>query len=615
MKSIIRILAFAKNYKRYAVLNVVFNVLSVIFSMFSVAMLYPFLQVLFSDDDAKLQQYVANGVPSIGFSAEGILNYANYYLAKISLERGRMDALVYICLFVIISIFFKNLFRYLAMYFLAPIRNGIVMDLRNSLFDKTMKLSLSFYSNERKGDIMARMTADVKEVEFSVMNSLEMMFRDPINILVFLVMMITLSFKLSLFVFVMLPLTGLIVGRIAKSLRKTSVREKEEMGFLLSIIDETLSGMRIITAFNAQQSMRAKFRKSNSSYTKYMVSVYRKTDLSSPLSEFLGVSVLVSVMYFGGLLVLGNNPSMTGAIFITYIGLFAQLIQPAKSFTTAYYNIQKGIASLERINTILDADETIKENATAKSTSTFEREILFNNVSFEYQRGDNGYVLKDVNLKIEKGKCIALVGQSGSGKSTLADMLPRFYDVNKGEVLIDGTNVKDLKLNDLRSLMGIVSQESILFNDTVFNNIAFGIDNATEADVIAAAKVANADEFITKMPNGYYTNIGDRGNKMSGGQRQRLSIARAVLKNPPVLILDEATSALDTESERLVQDALNKLMKNRTSIIIAHRLSTIIHADEIIVLQKGEITERGNHQQLLAKNGTYKKLHDLQTFV
>ena len=615
MKNIFGVLQYIKGYWRYAILNIIFNILSAAFSLFSIAMLFPFLQVLFSNDSKKMDEIVQQGEPDLQLSSESIVNTINYILAKVIDLHGQIYALVGICLFIIITIFFKNLFRYLGMFFIAPIRNGVVKDMRNNLFKKILELPLSYYSDERKGAIMSHMTADVREVEWSIMNSLEMIFREPIAIVISLVLMVLMSWQLTALAFVLLPITGLFIGRIGKSLKRTSTKEKEKTGILLSIMDETLGGLRIIKAFNAENNIKQKFEKENNDYTKLMVKAYRKVDLSSPLSEFTGITVFVVILYVGGKMVLGNEPTMNGAVFITYLALFSQLIAPAKSFTTAYYNIQKGLASTERINKILNAEVTIKDPANPQPLKGFEKEIEYKNVSFAYREAEVGWVLNTINLKIQKGKTVALVGQSGSGKSTLADMLPRFYDPSHGEILIDGINIKDTKLHELRSLMGIVTQESILFNDTVFNNIAFGIDNVTEQQVIEAAKIANAHEFIAQMNQGYQTNIGDRGNKLSGGQRQRLSIARAVLKNPPILILDEATSALDTESERLVQDALNKLMKNRTSVVIAHRLSTIQHADEIIVMQKGEIIERGTHTELLTKHGAYHKLHELQSFV
>jgi subfamily B ATP-binding cassette protein MsbA len=617
LKLYFRILRYIIPYKGYAALNALFNVLFVAFSLFSLTMIAPFLDLLFLKNDSDYALRMEKGVPDLNFSIASLIDNFYFFLTQMIVdpERGKIYALVFICILVVVMFFLKNLCRYLALYFLAPVRNRVVRDLRNEIYNKTLELPLSYYSEERKGDIMSRMTSDVHEIEWSVMKSLEVVFRDPISIITFLITMVIMSPQLTLFVFVLLPLTGILIGSIGKSLRRTSARSKDTLGSLISIIEETLSGLRIIKAFNAEKSVSEKFGKTNNEYTTIMTRMYRKTDLSSPMSEFLGTCVMVVVMYFGGKLVLGSNPSLTASVFITYIAIFSQVIPPARSFTDAYYNIQKGIASAERIAKILDAEINIHEIENPISIKTFTQSIEFKNVSFAYVRGDVGYALRNINLKIEKGKTIALVGQSGAGKSTLVDILPRFYDATEGEVLIDGIANTSYKIKDLRALMGNVTQESILFNDTVFNNIAFGMEAVTVEAVEAAAKIANAHDFILQMENGYQSNIGDRGSKLSGGQRQRISIARAVLKNPPILILDEATSALDTESERLVQDALSNLMKNRTSLIIAHRLSTILHADEIIVMSKGEIIERGNHHQLIANDGAYKRLSDMQAFV
>lgn len=614
MKKLFGVLKYVSGYWNYAILNIAFNILSVVFSVFSIIMLFPFLQILFSDNNEKLNEVISKGEPILRLSTDAVINKVNYILAKGVVDHGKMQVLVWICAFIVVTILLKNITRYLAMFFLSPIRTGVIRDMRNKVFEKTMELPLSYYSDERKGDIMSRMTADMQEIEWSIMQSLEMIFREPLNIILFLVMMIAMSPSLTLIAFITLPVTALLIVWIGKSLKKSATKGKEKMGTLLSIMEETLGGLRIIKGFNAESQVAEKFLSENRQYTNLTNRVNRQVDLASPLSEFLGITVFVIILYFGGAMVL-NEKSMEGAVFITYLAMFSQLITPAKSFTYAYYNVQKGLASAERVNKIINAEVTIKNTNNPKPIKNFEKEIEFKNASFAYTRGDNGWALRNINLKIEKGKTIALVGQSGSGKTTLADMLPRFYDATEGNVLIDGCAIKELNIADLRKLMGIVTQESILFNDTVVNNIALGLEHAKEEDVIAAAKVANAHEFIMQMPQGYQTNIGDRGGKMSGGQRQRLSIARAVLKNPPILILDEATSALDTESERLVQDALNKLMKNRTSVVIAHRLSTIQYADEIIVLQKGELVERGNHTQLLQQNGVYKRLYDLQAFV
>ncbi|MFM2155969.1 MAG: hypothetical protein RL516_718 [Bacteroidota bacterium] len=547
-------------------------------------------------------------------SAKSLLNNFNYYLGNYIVENGQLKALMLISMLVVIMFFLKNLTRYMAMYFLAPIRNGVVRDIRRDVYHKILSLPIGYFTDERKGDMMARMTSDVQEVEWGIMNSLEAAFREPLNIIVFLITMFTMSSELTTFVLVLLPIAGLIIGRIGKSLKKKSVQAQEKMGELLSNIEETLGGLRIIHAFTAEKSASKKFGSLNNQHYGLMNKIGRRRDLASPVSEFLGTVVMTVVMYFGGLLVLGSETKLEPSEFIAFIAIFSQVITPAKSLTTAWYNIQKGLASSERIYKILDAEVLVKDPEHPAEAKPFSDKIYFDGISFSYLKEEGKSVLKNISLEIPKGKTVALVGQSGSGKTTLADMLPRYYDVDSGKITIDGVNIKDMRVSDLRGLMGIVTQESILFNDTVFNNIAFGMENASEEEVIAAAKIANANDFISAMSDGYQTSIGDRGSKLSGGQRQRLSIARAVLKNPPILILDEATSALDTESERLVQEALINLMKQRTTLVIAHRLSTIVHADEIIVMQSGEIVERGTHQELLNKNGYYKRLFDLQTF-
>jgi subfamily B ATP-binding cassette protein MsbA len=483
--------------------------------------------------------------------------------------------------------------------------------MRNDIFNKLLILPLSFYSKQKKGDIIARITSDVQEIEYSIMNYLEMIVRDPITILAYLAFMISLSPKLSLFVLIILPVTGIIIGQIGKTLRRQSRVGQAHFAGLVATIEESVSGIRIIKAFNAIMYSLQKFMKQNAEYAHVLLWIYRRRDLSSPLSEFMSSAVIVVVLWFGGRMVLADSPAIQAADFIAYIVVFSQIIPPAKTFAQGFYAIQKGIASADRVFEILDAEEVIEEKPDAISITTFNNKVEYRNVGFQYE---NEPVLNRVNLTINKGKLIALVGESGGGKSTMVDLLPRFYDVTGGEILIDGINIKDCKINDLRGLMGIVSQESILFNDTIFNNIAFGTNNASESDVIAAAKIANAHEFIMQTENGYQTNIGDRGSKLSGGQRQRISIARAVLANPPILILDEATSSLDTESEKLVQNALANVMKDRTSVVIAHRLSTIQHADEIIVLKKGEIIERGTHAELIKIEGAYKRLQDMQSF-
>jgi subfamily B ATP-binding cassette protein MsbA len=577
-------------------------------------MIAPFLDLLFLKGENDYLEKMAKGQPELKLSMGSLIENFYYYLTNTIVEEGKEHTLVLICVLVVILFFLKNMFKYFAMFFLAPLRNHVVKDLRQNLFDKTLVLPLSFFSEEKKGDIMARMTSDVHEIEWSIMATLEVIFRDPFSIILYLFALVFMSPQLTLFVFVLFPIAGFLIARIGKSLKRTTNRSREQFGGIMAIIEESLGGLRIIKAFTSEKTIGDKFRNQNLVYTNTMIRMYRKIDLSSPMSEFLGTVVLVIVMYFGGKLVLVQSAQLPASLFITYIAVFSQIIPPARALTNAYYNIQRGISATERVSMILEAPELITDNAKSTEISELKESISYKNVSFAYSKGDDGYALKNVSLTIKKGKTIALVGQSGSGKSTFADLLARFYDCSVGGIFIDNQNIKDIKLNSLRGILGIVSQESILFNDTIYNNIAFGKENATESQIMEAAKIANAHEFILETPNGYQTNIGDKGGKLSGGQKQRISIARAVLKNPDILILDEATSALDTESERLVQDALEKLLKNRTSIVIAHRLSTIVNADEIIVLNKGEILERGTHKELLELNSAYKKLYDMQIF-
>ena len=605
MHYFLRILKYIKPYLPFALLNILFNILSVLFSLVSLTMVIPFLGILF-----ETQEKVYNPPP---LSANATAIKENFYalISSIVDEKGKIEALLFICILVLVTFFFRNLFRYLSLYFLTPIRNGVVHDLRMDLHKKVISLPLPFFTEKRKGDITARMTSDLVEIEWSIMSSLEMLFKDPLNIIVYLATLVFISPQLTTFVILLLPVTGLIIGFIGRSLKKSSDRGQSKMGDLMSIIDENISGLRIIKAFNAESYINKNFEKDSNEYKGIMTKLLRKKDLSSPMSEFLSTIVMVVVMWFGGQLVLSTEGGLNAQEFIGYILIFSQIIPPAKSLTTSYYLIQKGSASAQRVYEILDAENEILDAENPKQMKLLNNQIEFKNLSFSYEKQA---VLKDINFTIGKGKMIALVGQSGSGKSTLADLLARFYDINQGEILIDNNNIKEITLHDLRALMGIVSQESILFNDTIFNNIRLGNVNASEQEVMDAAKIANAHDFILETENGYNTNIGDRGNKLSGGQKQRLSIARAVLKNPEILILDEATSALDTESERLVQEALDKLMHSRTSLVIAHRLSTIQNADEILVLEKGCIIERGTHQELIAQNGHYKKLSDLQSF-
>lgn len=624
MFKLFSVLKYIKGYWNYAFLNIAFNILYSVFSVVSIALVFPFLKLLNSSNEEllKMKSQIA---PQ--FSILKITSYVfdgfNYYISRLifslgsdteAILSGKVKALVFICLIVFIMTFFKNLCRYMAMFFIAPIRNGVVRDLRNKLHKKSLHLPLSYYNEEKKGDLLSRITNDVVEIEFGIMTSLEIIFREPLTILMFLSSMIVISPKLTLYVFVFLPIAAFFIVLVGKSLKRASQRSKETLGHLFTIIDETLGGIKIIKAFTGEKFIQQRFETINQKFYGQSVKVYRRTDLSSPLSESIVVGILMLILFLGGKMVIYGEGGLDAETFILYFIAASQIIPPIKQMTVAYGFIQKGVASEERIDKILNAPLVIENPTDPKPIGTLKYAIELRNVSFAYKKGDSGYVLRNIDLKIEKGKTIALVGQSGSGKTTMADMIPRFYDTDSGEILFDGTNIKEFNLLDLRQQIGIVSQESILFNDTIFNNIAFGLPNASIEDVKTAAKIANAHEFIQSFENGYDTNIGDRGSKLSGGQKQRISIARAILKNPSILILDEATSALDTESEKLVQEALYNLMKNRTSIVIAHRLSTISNADEIIVLSKGEIIERGNHTQLIELNGNYKKLCDMQSF-
>ena len=600
-----RIIKYIKPYTSYAILNVISNIVSVLFSLVSLTMIIPFLGILF-----ETQEKVYNPKP-FNFNTESIKDNFYAIISSVIDERGKLEALLFICVLVLITFFFRNLFRYSSLYFLTPIRNGIVHDLRTDLHKKIISLPLPFFTEKRKGDLTSRLTSDLVEIEWSIMSSLEMIFKDPLNIIIYLITLIVISPQLTVFVVILLPLTGILIGVIGRSLKKSSDRGQNKMGDLLSIIDENISGLRIIKAFDAEHHINSNFERESGDYKKIMTKLLRKKDLSSPMSEFLSTIVLVIVMWFGGQLVLMGEGNLSAEEFIGYILIFSQIIPPAKSLTSSYYFIQKVSAAARRVYEILDTENQISDAVNPKRIKLLNTQIDFKDITFKY---DNTEVLKNVNFSIEKGKMIALVGQSGSGKSTLADLLARFYDLEKGKILIDNHEIKSIALTDLRSLMGIVSQESILFNDTIYNNIRLGKLDASKDEIIHAAKVANAHQFILETKNGYQTNIGDRGNKLSGGQKQRISIARAVLKNPEILILDEATSSLDTESEKLVQNALEKLMEARTSLVIAHRLSTIKNADEIIVLDKGVIVERGTHDDLISKNGPYKKLSNLQSF-
>jgi subfamily B ATP-binding cassette protein MsbA len=606
MHNFFKLLSYIKPYKIYAILNLFFNILTILFAIFSLGMMIPLLKLIIGVEGLTLSAPAFNLTDT-----ETYLPNLYYQMSLMIQDQGAEHVLVLISIAIIVMFFFKNVFRYLAMWILSPLRNGVIRDLRNAVYSKFLILPLSYYSGKKKGDLIARATNDVQDVEWTIMGSLEILFRDSITVIAYMTTLFIISTKLTLVMLIVLPVAGVIIGRIGKSLRKKSLVAQNMNGVMLSFFEEAIGGLRIIKAFNAIGYSKNKFEDHNNKYTKVMISVFRRGDLSAPLSEFFGIVVMAVVLWFGGKLILSHDGTMDGPTFIFYVTLFSQVIPSIKSFSSGYYRIQKGTASAQRIWEVIEADEEIIEKEDAISKTTFDQSIEYNNLSFKYE---DDLVLNKVNLKIQKGKTIAIVGASGSGKTTLVNLLPRFYEANDGALLIDGINIQDMKINDLRSLMGIVNQESILFHDTIFNNIAFGMDNASEEEVIAAAKVANAHEFIKDLPEGYHTHIGDRGNKLSGGQKQRISIARAVLKNPPIMILDEATSALDTESERLVQDALENLMKNRTSVVIAHRLSTIKNADEIVVMNQGEIAEQGSHAELIEKQGIYHKLHALQSF-
>lgn len=595
-------------------LNIVFNVLSAILNVFSFALIIPILKILFKMDDRVYSFMEWTFRPSSWESWKTLPEAAqnNFYWSVNRLIEvyGSSSALIMLGVALIVMTLFKVLAMYMAFYTMIPIRTGVVRDIRNQINKKITELPLGFFSEERKGDIIARVSGDVNEIETSIMSSLDMLFKNPILILIYLSAMLIISWQLTAFVFILLPVAGYVMGQVGKKLKKKSLLGQSQWGALMSQIEETLSGLRIIKAFNAEKKIQRRFETQNETYRRTTNRIYRRQQLAHPMSEFLGTTTIVVILWYGGTLILGNNSPIDAPTFIYYLVIFYSIINPAKDLSKSVYAIQKGLASVERVDKILKAESNIVSPAVTKPV-TLNDAIEYRDVWFRYQ---HDWVLKGINLRIEKGKTIALVGQSGSGKSTLVDLLPRFYDVDQGAITIDGTDIREASLVDLRGLMGNVNQEAILFNDSFFNNIAFGVESATRAEVEEAARIANAHDFIMVSEEGYETNIGDRGGKLSGGQRQRISIARAILKNPPVLILDEATSALDTESERLVQEALENLMRNRTTIVIAHRLSTIRKADEICVMHEGEIVERGRHDELITMNGYYKRLCDMQKF-
>lgn len=609
MKTYFRILSYARPFRRHLPWYGIYAFLSIVFGLLNFTLLKPLFDVIFeqvSPDDMVVFQTK----PEFDLSVQYFMHLFNYYFLQIADIYGRFGTLAYVCIIIVISVFLANLFTYLSGVVLAKIRANVIKKMRVHVFDQVSRMHIGYFSDERKGDLISKMTNDVQEVENSIVQSLRVIFREPATIILYFAVLFFMSAKLTFFTLLLIPIAGGIIGGITKRLKKKAVQSQESLGRIVNILDETIGGMRIIKAFGARKSVLRKFEGETDFYSDVNISMAKKNELASPISQFLGVSVVAGILLYGGNLVLANESELSASEFIAYIILFTQVLNPAKEISRAVSTIQRGLASAERIFTIIDTPPVIQNKENAVRLSAFKKAITFENVGFRYEQE---LVLKNIDFTLSEGKTIALVGPSGGGKSTLADLVPRFYDPTFGEVKLDGINLKDYDIEDLRNLMGVVTQESILFNDTVFNNIAFGMTDVSEDRVIEAAKIANAHEFIAAMDGGYQANIGERGTKLSGGQRQRISIARAILKNPPILILDEATSALDSESERLVQEALTNLMTNRTTLVIAHRLSTIQHADEILVIQGGRIVQRGTHHELINQQGLYHKLSAVQT--
>jgi subfamily B ATP-binding cassette protein MsbA len=609
MKTYLRILSYARPFGRFVPTYILYTLFSIIFGLINFTLLKPLFDVIFEQvEPASMEQFRV--LPEFSFSIEYFTGLFNHFFLSIQDSYGKMGTLIFVCIVIVISVFLSNLFTYLSGVVLAKVRATVIKGMRMDIFNKVSALHIGYFSNERKGDLMSKMTNDVQEVENTIVQSLRVVFREPATIVLYFSVLFFMSVKLTLFTILIIPISGAIIGGITRRLKKRAIESQESLGRIVNILDETLGGMRVIKAFNAERFIGKKFDQETDYYSHVNVSMARKNELASPISQFLGVSVVAGILVYGGSLVLSGKTDLGASDFITYIIIFTQVLNPAKEISRAVSSIQRGIASAERIFEVINTKSEIEAPANPKKITAFQDAIEFKQVSFGYE---DRLVLKDIDFKLEKGKTVALVGPSGGGKSTMADLVPRFYDPTSGSISLDGVDLRSFSPADLRGLMGIVTQESILFNDTVFNNIAFGIENVTEEKVIEAAKISNAHGFISQLENGYQTSIGERGSKLSGGQRQRLSIARAVLKNPPILILDEATSALDSESELLVQEALTKLMTSRTTLVIAHRLSTIQHADEILVIEQGEIVQRGSHADLMAVDGLYQKLSSIQS--